>query len=198
MMLLVGLGNPGAAYQTHRHNIGFMAVDLVHVRHNFPSWRSRFQALVAENSVDGHKILLVKPQTFMNLSGQAVGEILRFYKLSLESLVVIHDELDLPPARVRIKKGGGSGGHNGIKSIDAHCGAQYRRLRLGIGHPGIKELVHSHVLGNFSREDASWLTPLLEKIAENIPLLAHGQDSQFMNRLAPQPPHPLSKEKQEN
>jgi len=198
MMLLVGLGNPGAAYQFHRHNIGFMAVDRVHAYHHFPNWRSRFQALVAEGSIDGEKTLLVKPQNFMNLSGQAVGEILRFYKLSLENLLVMHDELDLPPARVRIKKGGGSGGHNGIKSIDAHCGVQYRRLRLGIGHPGIKELVHSYVLGNFSREDATWLAPLLEKIAENIALLLHGQESQFMNKLAVTAMKPPLREKQEN
>jgi len=183
MMLLVGLGNPGTTYQFHRHNIGFMAVDAVHMRHHFSNWRSKFQALVAEGSIDGKKTLLVKPQTFMNLSGQSVGECLRFYKLSLDDLLVIHDELDLPPTRVRIKRGGGSGGHNGVKSIDAHCGSDYRRLRLGIGHPGAKELVHHHVLSNFSQSDAQWLTPLLEIVAEHADLLRHRQDSRFMNKF---------------
>jgi len=184
MWLIVGLGNPGQSYQSNRHNIGFMAVDVVHQRHAFTPWGHKFQSLVGAGMLAGKKVLLLKPQTYMNLSGQAVGEAVRFYKIPLERLLVIHDELDLAPAKARLKQGGGSGGHNGIKSIDAHCGSHYHRLRLGIGHPGAAQLVHPHVLGNFSKADTSWLVPLLDALADNITLFLQGQTSSFMNKLA--------------
>lgn len=184
MLLIAGLGNPGSQYAANRHNIGFMAADEIHRRHNFSPWTKKFQALVADGMIDGEKTILIKPQTFMNLSGQAVGEALRFYKLDLGDLVVIYDELDLPSGKVRVKTGGGAGGHNGIKSIDAHCGKEYRRVRLGIGHPGVKEMVSNHVLGNFAKADREWLDPLLDAIAVNAGLLVKKDDSSFMNRMA--------------
>ncbi len=184
MLLIAGLGNPGSQYAGNRHNIGFMAADEIHRRHNFSPWAKKFKALVADGMIDGEKTILIKPQTFMNLSGQAVGEAMRFYKLDLSDLVVIYDELDLPSGKVRVKTGGGSGGHNGIKSIDAHCGKDYRRVRLGIGHPGIKEMVSNHVLGNFVKADHEWLEPLLEAIAANAGLLLKKDDAGFLNRVA--------------
>lgn len=186
MLLIAGLGNPGAQYAHNRHNIGFMAVDDIQQRHNFSPWSKKFHALISEGKINERKILLIKPQTYMNLSGQSVGEAMRFYKVPLENLIVIHDELDLPAGKVRIKTGGGSGGHNGIKSIDAHCGANYRRLRLGIGHPGQKELVHNHVLGDFAKSDNDWLEQLLTNIADNISEIADNKDSQFMNKISGQ------------
>jgi len=184
MLLIAGLGNPGAGYTRNRHNIGFMAVDALHARYGSSAWSKKFHALVAEAMIDNKKVLLVKPQTFMNLSGQSIGEAMRFYKLSLDDLVVIHDELDLLPGKARLKKGGGSGGHNGIKSIDSHCGKDYRRLRLGIGHPGHKDLVHSHVMGDFAKADEAWLKPLLAAIDAHAGLLVRGDDHGFMNKLA--------------
>ena len=184
MLLIAGLGNPGPQYAANRHNIGFMAADEIHRRHNFSPWAKKFQALIADGVIDGEKVILIKPQTFMNLSGQAVGEAMRFYKLAPENLIVIYDELDLASGKVRIKTGGGSGGHNGIKSIDAHCGKDYRRVRLGIGHPGVKELVSNHVLGNFAKADAEWVEPLLDALAANVGLLFKGDDAGFMNRIA--------------
>ncbi|UXN03993.1 aminoacyl-tRNA hydrolase [Bartonella sp. HY406] len=186
MLLIAGLGNPGAQYAHNRHNIGFMAVDDIQQRHNFSSWSKKFHALISEGKINDRRILLIKPQTYMNLSGQSVGEAMRFYKVPLENLIVIHDELDLPAGKVRIKTGGGSGGHNGIKSIDAHCGANYRRLRLGIGHPGQKELVHNHVLGDFAKVDNDWLEQLLKNISDNIGEIADNKDSQFMNKISGQ------------
>lgn len=183
MLLIAGLGNPGSQYENNRHNIGFMAVDEIQRRHKFSPWAKKFQGFVSDGVVEGQKILLLKPQTYMNLSGQSVGEAMRFYKIPLENLVVIHDELDLVPGKARIKKGGSSGGHNGIKSIDAHCGNDYRRLRLGIGHPGQKELVHNYVLGNFAKVDQEWLDVLLQTLADNVALLATGKDSLLMNKL---------------
>jgi len=183
MFLIVGLGNPGISYQFNRHNIGFMAIDALQRQHKFSSWGLKFQSLVTSGMVAGEKVLLLKPQTYMNLSGQAVGEALRFYKLSLDQLLVIHDELDLAPAKVRLKQGGGSGGHNGIKSIDAHCGTNYRRLRLGIGRPDGAHLVHNYVLGNFDKADQNWLQPLLDGLANHIELLIQGHESNFMNKL---------------
>jgi len=182
MLLLVGLGNPGRRYAGHRHNIGFMAADEVHRRHGFPVWRSRFEGEVSEGTL-GERAILLKPQTFMNESGRSVGQAMRFYKLTPSDIVVIHDELDLPPGRIRMKTGGGHGGHNGLKSIDAHIGKDYRRLRLGIGHPGHKERVNGHVLSDFAKADEDWLRPLLEAIAENAPLLARGDDAGFANRV---------------
>ncbi|MEC9342921.1 MAG: aminoacyl-tRNA hydrolase [Pseudomonadota bacterium] len=184
MFVIAGLGNPGAGYERNRHNIGFMAADAIARRHGFSPWRRKFKAEIADGDLGGVKTLLIKPQTYMNLSGEAVGEALRFYKLAVDDLLVIHDELDLAAARVRIKKGGGAGGHNGLRSIDAHCGKEYRRLRLGIGHPGDKARVHGHVLGDFARADEAWLDPFLDAIAQNAPLLAKGQDSTFMNRVS--------------
>jgi len=191
MWLIVGLGNPGQSYQFNRHNIGFMAVEAIHQQHGFANWNTKFQALMAAGTVAGNKLLLLKPQTYMNLSGQAVGEVMRFYKITLDKLLVIHDELDLPPAKARLKRGGGTGGHNGIKSIDAHCGANYHRLRLGIGHPGVPALVHHYVLGNFARADDFWLEPLLRAVAEHIELLIQGKESSFMNKLSLAIPKPL-------
>ncbi len=184
MLIFAGLGNPGAKYQDNRHNIGFMAVDAIHRKLPFGPWSKKFKSEVSEGEIDGEKVLLIKPQTFMNLSGEAVGEAMRFYKLTPADITVFHDELDLPAAKVRVKVGGGNGGHNGLKSIDAHCGRDYRRVRLGIGHPGVKELVHNHVLGDFAKADLAWLEPLLDDIALNAGLLLKGDGSQFMNKLS--------------
>ncbi len=184
MMILAGLGNPGSQYERNRHNIGFMAVDEIHRRHSFSPWSKKFKALIAEGTLGSEKVLLIKPQTFMNLSGESVGEAMRFYKLGPENIVAIYDELDLVPGKARIKTGGGHGGHNGIKSLDAHCGLGYRRLRLGIGHPGDKSRVHGYVLGDFAKSDAEWLEPLLEALADNADMLVKGEDSQLMNKLA--------------
>jgi PTH1 family peptidyl-tRNA hydrolase len=184
MLVFAGLGNPGAKYANNRHNVGFMAADEIHRRHGFSAWSRKFQALVADGTIGGEKVLLIKPQTFMNLSGQAIGEALRFYKLTPSDLTVFYDELDLVAGKVRAKKGGGSGGHNGIKSIDAHLGKDYRRVRIGIGHPGVKELVHGHVLGDFAKADQEWLEPLLQAIADNAPHLVKNEDDKFMNRVS--------------
>ncbi len=184
MILIAGLGNPGKQYEKHRHNVGFMAVDEIHRHENFSPWRARFQALTAEGMLGGSKALLIKPTTFMNESGRALSEAARFYKIDLSDVVVLYDELDLSPGKVRVKTGGGAGGHNGIRSIDAHLGKDYRRVRIGIGHPGDKARVHGHVLGNFAKADQVWLEPVLDEIARNADLLAKGEDASFMNRLA--------------
>ncbi|UTO27953.1 aminoacyl-tRNA hydrolase [Bartonella harrusi] len=184
MWLIAGLGNPGSQYQNNRHNIGFMAIDAIYQSFSFSLWSKKFQAEISSGLINDEKILLLKPQTFMNLSGQTIGEALRFYKLDLKNLLIICDELDLPPGKVRVKIGGGNNGHNGIKSIDAHCGTDYCRLRLGIGRPNSKELVHQHVLGNFAKSDQEWLPLLLQAIAKNIPLLIKGDNSLFMNEIA--------------
>ncbi|MDR9759260.1 aminoacyl-tRNA hydrolase [Rhizobium redzepovicii] len=184
MLIIAGLGNPGGKYAGNRHNIGFMAVDAIHRRHSFSPWSRKFRAEIAEGELGGEKVLLIKPQTFMNLSGEAVGEAMRFYKLQPADLVAIYDELDLPAGKARLKTGGGHGGHNGIKSLDAHCGKEYRRLRLGIGHPGIKEMVQNHVLGDFAKADKAWLEPLLDTLADNADMLVRNEDSQLMNKIA--------------
>jgi PTH1 family peptidyl-tRNA hydrolase len=184
MKIFAGLGNPGSKYQGNRHNIGFMAVDAIHRKLPFGPWSKKFKAEISEGEIGGEKILILKPQTFMNLSGESVGEAMRFYKLTPADITVFHDELDLPAAKVRVKTGGGHGGHNGLKSIDAHCGREYRRVRLGIGHPGAKELVHNHVLGDFAKVDQTWLDPLLDDIALHAALLLEGDGSQFMNKLS--------------
>ena len=183
MLIIAGLGNPGAKYAGNRHNIGFMAVDAIQRRHNFSPWTKKFKGEISEGELGGEKVLLIKPQTYMNVSGDSVGEAMRFYKLGPKDIVAIYDELDLPAGKARIKTGGGHGGHNGIKSLDAHCGKEYRRLRLGIGHPGVKEAVIGHVLGDFHKSDAEWLDPLLDAVADNAAMLAKGEDSQFMNRI---------------
>ena len=184
MRMLVGLGNPGEKYAHNRHNIGFMAADEIHRRHSFSPWRKKFRAEVADGELAGEKVLLIKPQTMMNLSGESVGEAMRFYKLVPGDIAVFYDELDLAPGKVRVKTGGGSGGHNGIKSIDAHCGKDYRRVRVGIGHPGAKERVHGYVLGDFAKADAAWLEPLLDALADAAPMLVAGDDNGFMNKVS--------------
>ncbi|WP_336279473.1 aminoacyl-tRNA hydrolase [Bartonella sp. CB175] len=184
MWLIAGLGNPGLQYQNNRHNIGFMAVDAIYQSFSFSPWSKKFQAEISNGLINNDKVFLIKPQTFMNLSGQAIGEILRFYKLDLKNLIVIYDELDLPPGKVRVKVGGGSNGHNGIKSVISHCGTDYCRVRLGIGHPGSKELVHQHVLGNFTESDQKWLFPLLDTLTKNITALINGDHNLFMNEVS--------------
>lgn len=196
MLLIVGLGNPGGQYALNRHNIGFMAADAIHRRHGFGPWRSRFHAEVAEGTLSGRRTLLMKPQTYMNESGRAVAEAARFLKIPNADIVVMHDELDLPPGKTRMKVGGGHGGHNGLRSITAHLGDDYRRLRLGIGHPGAKELVAGYVLHDFAKADGAWVNPLLDAIADGANLLADGKDSTFANRLhrATEPPKPVKAE----
>lgn len=184
MFLIVGLGNPGAQYAGNRHNIGFMAADEIARRHGFSDFRTKFQGKTAEGNIDGIKSLLLKPTTYMNDSGRSVGEACRFYKINPDDVVVIYDELDLAPGKTRVKKGGGSGGHNGIKSIDAHIGKDYRRIRLGIGHPGHKNLVSGYVLHDFTKADHIWLEPLLDGVASCIDTLAKGEDTNFTNKLA--------------
>lgn len=183
MLVLVGLGNPGGRYAANRHNIGFMAVDAIQRRHGFQPWRSRFLGETSDGTLAGEKVMLLKPGTYMNESGQSVGEAMRFFKLSPADIVVFHDELDLPPGKLRLKAGGGHGGHNGLRSISAHIGDAYRRVRLGIGHPGRKELVHNYVLHDFARADDDWLVPLLDAIAAESPLLAEGTDQTFANKV---------------
>ena len=185
MHIIAGLGNPGSQYAGHRHNIGFMAVDEIVRRHSsFSSWQNKFSAEISEGRIGSQKILLIKPQTFMNKSGQAIGEAMRFYKLGPEDVTVFYDELDLAPGKVRIKRGGGAGGHNGIRSMDQHCGKDYRRVRLGIGHPGHKDRVTGHVLGNFSKEDQIWLEPSLTSLADNIDMLVSNDEAGYMNKVA--------------
>jgi PTH1 family peptidyl-tRNA hydrolase len=193
MLLLVGLGNPGARHARDRHNIGFMALDAIARAHRFGAWRSRFSSLVAEGHLDSERVLLLKPQTYMNLSGRAVAEALRFFKLKPAGIVVVHDEIDLAPGKVRIKTGGGVAGHNGLRSIAQWLGTKdFRRVRLGIGHPGDKERVIGHVLSDFAASDKVWLEPLLDAVAEAAPLIAAGDDAGAMNRIAlrTKPPRP--------
>jgi PTH1 family peptidyl-tRNA hydrolase len=183
MLIFAGLGNPGANYANNRHNVGFMAADAIARRHSFSPWSKKFQAEIAEGQLAGEKVLLIKPQTFMNLSGEAVGKALRFYKLDPSAVTVFYDEIDLAAGKLRVKIGGGSGGHNGIRSLDQHIGRNYRRVRIGVGHPGVREMVHGHVLGDFSRADREWLEVLLDAIADSAELVAKGDDSSFMNRV---------------
>lgn len=192
MYLFAGLGNPGSQYERHRHNIGFMAVEEIARRYNFGPWRTRFQGLAAEGTIEGQKVLLLKPQTYMNLSGQSVAETMRFYKIPLPALTVFHDELDLAPGKLKVKIGGGAAGHNGLRSIDSHLGQSYRRVRLGIGHPGSKEKVTGHVLGDFSKADQAWLEPLLDAVAAEAGWLVKGDDTRFATAVAQRlvPPKP--------
>jgi PTH1 family peptidyl-tRNA hydrolase len=183
MRLFVGLGNPGSKYAHNRHNIGFMAVEEIARRHGFAPWRRRFQGVTSEGSIAQEKVVLLLPGTFMNESGRAVQEAANFFKLAAGDIVVFQDELELPPAKVRVKVGGGIAGHNGLRSISAHVGNDYRRVRLGIGHPGLKELVHSHVLSDFSKEDRPWVEALCSVIADNAGLLADDKDSTFQNKV---------------
>lgn len=198
MWLIVGLGNPGAQYQHNRHNIGFMAVDEIVRRHNFSGWSKKFQALVSDGTLACEKVLLMKPQTFMNLSGQAVQAAAAFYKIPREQIIVFHDELDLAAGKIRTKIGGGAAGHNGLRSIDEHLGPDYWRVRLGIGHPGDKDRVHGYVLGDFSKEDEAWLGKFLDEMGREAERLVKGDMDGFMSKVsqALQPPRP-PKEKSE-
>jgi len=199
MQLFVGLGNPGAKYAHNRHNIGFMALDRIAQDHGFAPWRSKFQGKIAEGRLGPEKVLLLKPETFMNRSGQSVGEALRFYKLSPADVTVFHDELDLAPGKARVKSGGGHAGHNGLRSLHGHIGDTYGRVRLGIGHPGRKELVAGYVLHDFAKADADWLDDLLRGISDGAPHLAAGDGAKFTNavalRMAPAKPRPTPKPK---
>ena len=183
MLLLVGLGNPGREYAGNRHNIGFMAIDALAREHGFSPFRARFQGRVAEGSIAGEKAILLKPETYMNDSGRAVAEAVRFHKMSLGQIVVFHDELDLAPGKLRVKVGGGDAGHNGLRSITSHMTRDYRRVRLGIGHPGDKSLVHSYVLNDFGKGERAWVETLCDAIARNASLLVAGDDAGFQNRV---------------
>lgn len=184
MQIWAGLGNPGASYAMHRHNVGFMAADLIADVYGFGPWKLRFQGLTAEGRIGGEKILLLKPQTFMNESGRSVGEAMRFFKLEPEDVTVFYDELDLGPFRVKVKVGGGTAGHNGIRSIDAHIGNGFRRVRLGIGHPGHMERVTGHVLGNYAKSELDDLAAMLGAVAAEAGWLAEGNDARFMSDVA--------------
>ncbi len=184
MKLFVGLGNPGGEYAFHRHNVGFMAVDAIAASHSFPAWRKRFSGVAAEGKLGGETVLLLKPQTYMNESGRSVGEAIRFYKLDLGDVSVFHDELDLAPGKVRGKRGGGVAGHNGLRSLTAHIGNDYWRVRIGIGHPGHRDLVTHHVLRDFAKADRDWLKPLLDAIADAAPDLARGASDKFQSFIA--------------
>ncbi|WP_201132376.1 aminoacyl-tRNA hydrolase, partial [Rhodovulum imhoffii] len=184
MRLFVGLGNPGAKYAGNRHNIGFMAVDKIAVDHGFTPWRARFQGQIAEGRLAGEKILLLKPETYMNLSGQSVGEAMRFFKLGPQDVTVFHDELDLAPGKCRLKQGGGHAGHNGLRSIHAHIGEAYGRVRLGIGHPGHRDKVSGYVLSDFAKADQVWLDNLLRGLSDGVAELAANNNAQFLNAVA--------------
>jgi PTH1 family peptidyl-tRNA hydrolase len=183
MLLFVGLGNPGTKYVGNRHNIGFVIVEAIAKRHGIGPWRRRFQGLTAEGTIGGERVLLLLPGTFMNESGRAVVEAMNFYKIPLDGTVVFHDELDLPPGKVRVKAGGGIAGHNGLRSITSHVGNDYRRVRIGIGHPGNKEMVHPYVLNDFAKSERDWVETLTDAVADNADLLARGQDASFQNKI---------------
>lgn len=205
MRLIVGLGNPGSRYERNRHNIGFMAVDAIVRRHAFGPFRSRFKGEIAEGTIAGERVYVLKPQTYMNLSGESVGAAGRFYKIAPAEIAVFHDEIDLAPGKLKVKRGGGAAGHNGLRSIDAAIGQDYWRVRLGVGHPGIKELVQPYVLSNFTAEEAQWLGPLLDAVAEAAPLLVADDAPGFMTKVAlilkpppPKPPRPARPESKDN
>ena len=183
MLLFVGLGNPGAKHAANRHNIGFMVVDAIAKHHGFPPWRRRFQGVAAEGTIGREKVLLLLPGTYMNESGRAVAEAAHFYKVPVGDIAVFHDEIELPPAKLRVKVGGGIAGHNGLRSISAHVGNDYKRVRLGVGHPGVKELVHPHVLGDFAKSERPWVEALCDIVADNAEMLAQGKDSSFQNKV---------------
>jgi PTH1 family peptidyl-tRNA hydrolase len=184
MKLFVGLGNPGAQYAFNRHNVGFMAIDAIAGAHNFPAWRKRFSGFITEGRLEREQVLLLKPQTFMNESGRAVAEAMRFYKLGLSEVVVFHDEIDLTAGKLRVKTGGGVAGHNGLKSLSAHIGNDYVRVRIGVGHPGHKDRVSGYVLHDFAKADYIWLEPLLGAIADEAPQLADGAYDKFQSLVA--------------
>ena len=199
-LLIAGLGNPGSEYAKNRHNAGFIVLDELHAHYRFGPWKAKFDGLLSEGSLGGRKTYLLKPQTYMNLSGDCIGPMLRFFKLPLEALVVVHDEIDLAAGKVKVKTGGGDAGQNGLRSITATLGPDYRRVRLGIGHPGEKSRVSGHVLQNFSKEDIAWLQPLVGAMVEAAPLLAKDDDAGYMSKVAlltapPKPPKESRKEK---
>ena len=183
MLLLVGLGNPGARYVGNRHNIGFLAVQEIAKRHGIGPWRRRFQGLACEGPLGGVRTLLLLPGTYMNESGRAVAEAVHFYKLAAVDVSVFHDEIDLPPGKVRVKMGGGIAGHNGLRSISEHIGNDYRRVRIGIGHPGDKDLVQHYVLSDFAKSDRGWVDALITILADDAELIARGQDATFQNKV---------------
>ncbi len=183
MLLLVGLGNPGARYVGTRHNIGFMVVQAVAKRHGLGPWRRRFQGVATEGTIGGERVQLLLPGTFMNKSGRAVAEAAQFYKLAPGDITVFHDEIELPPGKVRVKVGGGIAGHNGLRSISAHVGNNYRRVRIGVGHPGHKDLVEHYVLSDFDKSERAWVDALLDILADNVDLLVRGQDASFQNKV---------------
>ena len=183
MQLIVGLGNPGPRHVGNRHNVGFMAAQAIAKRHGIGPWRRRFQGVVAEGPLGSERVLLLLPGTFMNDSGRAVAEAAHFYKLGLSDIVVVHDEIELPPGKVRVKTGGGNAGHNGLRSISEHIGNDYRRVRIGVGHPGHKDLVHAYVLNDFAKDERPWVAALCETIADNAEALVQGQDSRFQDKV---------------
>jgi peptidyl-tRNA hydrolase, PTH1 family len=201
MFLFVGLGNPGAKYASNRHNVGFMAVDVMAAAHHFGPWKKKFHGEISEGKLGGEKVLLLKPQTFMNESGRSVGEALRFHDIELDHVLVFYDELDLESGKVRVKIGGGAAGHNGIRSIAAHVTPDFKRVRLGIGHPGDKNMVMPHVLGDFAKSDKNWLVAMLDALADNAEMLVRGEDAPFQSKVhlavnppSPKPPRDLKKE----
>jgi PTH1 family peptidyl-tRNA hydrolase len=183
MLLFVGLGNPGERYVGNRHNVGFMAVQAIAKRHGIAPWRRRFQGVAVEGTIGAEKVLLLLPGTFMNESGRAVAEAAHFYKLEAGSIVVFHDEAELPPGKVRLKIGGGNAGHNGLRSISEHIGNDYRRVRLGVGHPGDKDMMESYVLQDFAKSERPWVEALCDIVADNAALLIEGKDSTFQNKV---------------
>jgi peptidyl-tRNA hydrolase, PTH1 family len=183
MLLLVGLGNPGARYAANRHNIGFLVVQEIAKRHGIGPWRRRFQGLACEGPLGGVRTLLLLPGTFVNESGRAVAEAAHFYKLAPSDVTVFHDEIDLPPGKVRVKIGGGIAGHNGLRSISEHIGNEYRRVRIGVGHPGDKDMVQHYVLSDFAKSDRGWVEALIAILADNAELIARGQDATFQNKV---------------
>jgi PTH1 family peptidyl-tRNA hydrolase len=199
-LLIAGLGNPGSQYARNRHNAGFIVVDMLHAEYGFGPWKAKFEGLLSEGSLGGRKTYLLKPQTYMNLSGDSVGAALRFFKLPLGALVVVHDEIDLAAGKLKVKTGGGDAGQNGLRSITAALGPDYRRVRLGIGHPGEKHKVTGHVLQNFSADDIGWLKPLVEAMVEAAPLLAKDDDAGFMSKVALllKPPKPEKEPKKKD
>lgn len=183
MQLFVGLGNPGQKYASNRHNIGFMALDRIAADHGFAPWRAKFQGQISEGALEREKVILLKPQTFMNLSGQSVGEAMRFYKLDSTDITVFQDEIDLAPGKCRVKNGGGHAGHNGLRSLHQHIGPNYARVRLGVGHPGHKDRVAAYVLHDFAKADQDWLDDVIRGVSDGAPYLAKGDDARFMNAV---------------
>lgn len=199
MFLFVGLGNPGAKYASNRHNIGFMAVDVIAAAHKFSPWKKKFQGEICDGVLAGTKVLLLKPQTFMNESGRSVGEAVRFHNIPLDKVFVFYDELDLEAGKIRVKLGGGAAGHNGIRSISSHITPEFKRVRLGIGHPGDARMVTPHVLGDFAKSDREWLVALLDAVADNAAMLVDGTEAKFQShvhlKVNPPPPRAGREEK---